>query len=72
MFKLNFYIGVFHDGLQGLPAHNAVALLLNDYQLKKKIVAQVVPSDVSADMSEDASSKTDMYWADTKIPLDRQ
>ena len=77
MFKLNFYIGVCHDGLQGLPAqvnvlHNAVALLLNDFQLKKKIVAQVVPSDVSADMSEDASSKTDMYWADTKIPLDRQ
>ena len=48
MFKLNFYIGVSHDGLQGLPAqvnvlHNAVALLLNDFQLKKKIVAQVVP-----------------------------
>ena len=49
MFKLNFYIGVcLSDGLQGLPAqvnvlHNAVALLLNDFQLKKKIVAQVVP-----------------------------
>ena len=48
MFKLNFYIGVCHDGLQGMPAqvnvlHNAVALLLNDYQLKKKIVAEVVP-----------------------------
>ena len=51
MFKLNFYIGVCHDGLQGpcdeLPAqvnglHNAVALPLNDYQLKKKNVAQVV------------------------------
>ena len=48
MFKLNFFIGVCHDGLQGMPAqvnvlHNAVALLLNDFQLKKKIVAQVVP-----------------------------
>ena len=56
MFQLNFYIGVCHDGLQGpcdeLPAqvnglHNAVALPLNDYQLKKKNVAQVVSQVVS-------------------------
>ena len=52
MFKLNIYIWVCHDGLQGqcdeLPSqvnglNNAMALPLKHYQLKKKIVAQVVP-----------------------------
>ena len=38
-----------------------MALPLNDYQLKKKVVAQVVSQVVSEDMSEDASVKSDMY-----------
>ena len=38
-----------------------MALPLNDYQLKKKVVAQVVSQVVSEDMSEDTSFKSDMY-----------